>query len=198
MTALAIKPTRREVLYLILQEARKRKTAESQEIHKQADACSAQATEIRKKIDDAQIKAARGRSMKEYRAAKKFAADHPTVRVSECVRYAKEGESPSYNMPDDFKGPIVYTLTVSGNIKEDMVPLAEMENMEELIKQYNASRKEAQRLHDEANKLARRAQMLQREDFLQEVVTSLGAEAVPHLDALVGMVVAKQGKKHDF
>lgn len=197
MSELAIKPTRRETLRLVVAAVEKRKREEVAAARERADA-------IRKehaKAQEAQLKAARAYGDQRYKGllrkiTKAIKPDFPGVTATVYTDFERERDPHTGRERIKAGSPVTIRLYVSGTEKTGenlpdgvMAKVAEEKaRAEALWDEYCKANVEAEALAYKASEYASSPQDYKYAKLLEDLIPTLGPEAAEHLDALAALV----------
>lgn len=196
MTELAIKPTRRETLRMVVAVVEKQKLAEARKARDHAQDLYAR----HQKALQGQNEAARAYGNAKYKAlirklTRAIKPDFPGVKVSVYTDLEKERDSAGREQLKP-GGIVTIRLYVSGVDKPgEQLPAGVVEKMAEakaeadiLWQEYLAANRTADTLSCKAQEYGNGYDDTKYAKLLQELVPALGPEAAVHLDALAALV----------
>lgn len=196
---LAIKPTRREIIKIILDAAKKRKLTECAEIDKKWREAHATAAKANERIQGIALDYANKKYKTLLTKIKKLIlAEFPNGKINFIVNLETVSDSTRVGgCREQFKP--------DGKVKAQLVVYdteSELDLPQEVRNQMVATKEESDRLRKKSDEMYTAAQRLRQEaheyghadytayqKLLERVVPTLGGEATSHLDALIGMVV---------
>ncbi len=197
MSELAIKPTRRETLRLVIAAVEKKK-------HAEAAAANARAEAIRQehnKAKNAQTDAARAYGDHRYKPLlqkiiRAIKPDFPGVTAHVYTEFEKERDPHTGQERIKPGGTVSVRLYVGGTDKAgEALPKGTLDAVaaakakaDQLAEQYTKARREAEEIAQRARDYSASPHDYKYAKLLEELIPTLGEDAAVHLDALAALV----------